>query len=157
MKIRKHLFHIPLLVAALGLAAVPARAAMALSPRVKKGSSPSEEPAPTASPTPSSAPEEGGASAGSAASAPATATPAQPQAPRKIERAGVVIYVGGAGIVGEIKGGAKAKERFRVYDSGSRLRGEAVAVKALDEATFVLEPIGGAPVAVGNRLVRVGE
>jgi hypothetical protein len=157
MNIRNKLFHISILVAALGLAAIPARAAMGLSPRVKKGSPPNEAPVPTASPTPSSAPEEGGASVGSPASAPATATPEQLQAPRKIERTGVVIYVGGAGIVGEIKGGAKTKERFRVYDSGSRLRGEAVAVKVLDEATFVLEPTGGATVAVGNRLVRVSE
>jgi len=68
---------------------------------------------------------------------------------------GTVIYVNGARVVAEIKGGAKEKERFRIYDAASRVRGEAVALKALDEAACLLEPVGGAPIAVGDRLARV--
>jgi hypothetical protein len=77
--------------------------------------------------------------------------------PKKPDLVGTVIYVSGARVVAEVKGGVKEKERFRLYDSASRLRGEATALKALDDATFLLEPVGSATIGVGDRLARVSE
>jgi len=93
---------------------------------------------------------------------PRVSEPGFPQAGRRasskeLEFVGSVIYVKGEQVVAEVTDGAKLTERFRVYDSGYRLRGEVLAAKALDGVTFLLHPIGSASAAVGDRLARIGQ
>lgn len=147
----------------LALAAAPGWAAMALrgeapkEPTADKGTVASDR-APAAKPAPAAAPSPSPAPAAPAAAAPAEPTPLKPgqlAPPKKPDLCGSIIYAQGSRLVAELKGGAMAKERFRVYEGGTRLRGEVMAVKALDEATVLMEPVGSVTVTVGDRLARI--
>jgi hypothetical protein len=70
---------------------------------------------------------------------------------------GSVIFARGTQIVAEVPGGAKERERFVLYDAGLRRRGQAIALKALDEGVFLLSPVGSFSVAAGDRLARESE
>lgn len=70
---------------------------------------------------------------------------------------GSVIFARGSQIVAEVSGGARERERFVLYDGSLRRRGQAIAVKALDQGVFLLSPVGSYSVAAGDRLARETE
>ncbi|MBI5015759.1 MAG: carboxypeptidase regulatory-like domain-containing protein [Deltaproteobacteria bacterium] len=122
-----------LLLPCLGLLAGPAPAAI-------KVRTPGAEAAPAPAPSPAGA----------------VSLP-QPREPERAYFIGSVIFARGSQIVAEVPAGAKERERFVVYDAGMRRRGQAIAVKGLDDGVFLLAPVGSFPIAAGDRLARESE
>jgi hypothetical protein len=70
---------------------------------------------------------------------------------------GTVIFIRGNQVVAEIPAGAKAGERFVLYDAGLRRGGKAVAVKPLEEGIFLLRPAGRLSGRAGDQVARESE
>ena len=93
-----------------------------------------------------------------------TAAPAKASKQKKKKKAvpttdafaGNIIFVRGKKVLAEVPGGAKAKERFVLYDVRLRRTGSVLVVRAMDDDVYLLRMASGSA-SDGDRLARETE